>query len=144
MSDMQTSVRIKNRTFSIPRMPAVDQKDIYFKIHPIIQGIAVHNAAVLGQEFNDAALLQLFTIQEFQCHRQWLEDLLMKNVKEQGAGGKLEYVDVESFSNTIHDEYVPLLIEILKINCKDFFFSLTKDAKKLAEESKIQQGKNLS
>lgn len=118
------------RRFLVPNLSAFEQKEIYFKIRPTLVSLSMH----YGQQtllFNDDILENLLCRPEISDDRQWVEDLLMRGVREH-KDGKNVMADIESFHNAIHSVYMPLLVGILKENFEDFFFSLKKDVEKIA------------
>ena len=124
-------VKTQKRKFETPIMTAFKQKEIFFKIYPFVNEFAKDNATK-GRPFDDDVLIRLLTYPATQEIREWLEEQLMDGVKEKKSDGKLHYTDIESFKDEVFTEYLPLLVEILKVNFKDFFCSLKKDADEIA------------
>ena len=118
------------RRFLVPNLSAFEQKEIYFKIRPTLVSLSMH----YGQQtllFNDDILENLLCRPEISEDRQWIEDLLMRGVREY-KDGKNVMADIESFHDAIHSVYIPLLVGILKENFEDFFCSLKRDVEKIA------------
>ena len=125
------TITVENRDFLVPNLSAFEQKEIYFKIRPVLMALAIHYGQQ-GFEFSDDVLENMLSREEISKQRQWLEDILMRGVREHRDGKNLR-VDIESFHNCIHSMYVPLLVEILKHNFKDFFYSLKSEIEKIGD-----------
>ena len=122
------TIKIKNRTFLVPYLSAFEQKDIFFKIYHVASFEALRGGQQ-GFEFDDHVLFRVLTSKALENVSE-IEETLLKGVRERKESKNL-LVDIEFFHNEIHKTYMPLLIEILKINLMDFFCSLKEDVSKV-------------
>lgn len=119
------------RRFLVPNLSAFEQKEIYFKIRPTLVTLSMYYGQQQNLVFNDDILENMLCMKEISADRQWIEDLLMRGVREY-KDGKNVMADIESFHDAIHSVYIPLLVGILKENFEDFFCSLKRDVEKIA------------
>ena len=135
---METNIKtftVNERTFQIPAISAFTQLEIFYTLYPYLNHEGLNNAK-MGIAFNDDILLRTITNPSLKGEIREIEKQLTKDMREK-KGSKFVYADIESFRSEIYKTYIPLIIEILKHNFEDFFYSLANDINAIIQ--KIQQ-----